>query len=883
MGDVKLYQKGLSAAEGPLPTARSVRGTSHAGSAFFQGPRDVAIDSNGQLGARYQNTWLPARPAGDQSASRTSPSRAGKFTGPPGFPARPPPGFLYTLASLAGTCTSQPGPVNLATRSPSAPQQAGRPQAAPQEAPVLHTAPASPSSASTHPASRSSASPPSQTQRPDTQAIWSPSGTQTLQPSSFIDSCPTGLAPQTGDKKDSCPRVYSITQAIQALFRERHQKGVVSPNTCSPKEIENTSHLLFQGLHSKAAWVSWCYFVIFVFSLVFSFLVVDAGAIQEPSITVKAMPDGVAISAAEDLRQIVASWDIFVTLQPPSPPTDLQSRLMDLEGTFRAIMSLDKVGINVDLMPFEIRVNRLKQVLDMVPVTDKTSRSKRGAVNILGTVAHHLFGLATDAQLRRYKSALDEVKGRQKDLMHAQVSLASVVNQTHVYLQQLLVQQQHLREQLLKLDTAVLTLGHSVQSNTKKLNMLNLVTSLDRYLDILTLAADHYQDQKHLFHQQRAGLEQGQLTRTLLTEVQLKEILDRAALQHSVITQVAWYYSSLAVTPIWRDTESLVYRIELPLISDRPYLSYEFAAFPVPLNNSTFQVTLQLEPMYAVGTVSGSIVAPYKCVGRNPRVCLTGAEYDSSKLQCARGLITNRPKLVQQCKVTVQDLGTGPIINTINLNQYAFATHGDTLEVRCPGEPSKQITLESGSYNISCIRPCTLAGKGFIINCVDRLYLARNYAFKAVLATALLNFTKALNFADVQTVLPQIESSLAPMPDVSVHSLFNPMPMIQFSDPPIRHNPSILTVINIGCLGFVLAALSAWYLRRRFRSRKGAATLHPNLDHRVEMLPLAAADGETAAQEAASAPNSHQVASPNARIWPVLPPVFNCTSAPPEP
>ena len=47
--------------------------------------------------------------------------------------------------------------------------------------------------------------------------------------------------------------------------------------------------------------------VILVLSFTLSFVVVEAVAIQEPPLTIKAKPDGVAISAAEDLRQIMAS------------------------------------------------------------------------------------------------------------------------------------------------------------------------------------------------------------------------------------------------------------------------------------------------------------------------------------------------------------------------------------------------------------------------------------------------------------------------------------------------------------------------------------------------------------------------------------------------
>ena len=40
----------------------------------------------------------------------------------------------------------------------------------------------------------------------------------------------------------------------------------------------------------------------------------------EPPLLVTALPDGVSISGSENLLQIVASWDIFVSLEPPPYP-----------------------------------------------------------------------------------------------------------------------------------------------------------------------------------------------------------------------------------------------------------------------------------------------------------------------------------------------------------------------------------------------------------------------------------------------------------------------------------------------------------------------------------------------------------------------------------
>ena len=53
----------------------------------------------------------------------------------------------------------------------------------------------------------------------------------------------------------------------------------------------------------------------------------------EPPLLVTALPDGVSISGSEDLLQIVASWDIVVTLEPPPHPAVLAERVADLYGT----------------------------------------------------------------------------------------------------------------------------------------------------------------------------------------------------------------------------------------------------------------------------------------------------------------------------------------------------------------------------------------------------------------------------------------------------------------------------------------------------------------------------------------------------------------------
>ena len=184
----------------------------------------------------------------------------------------------------------------------------------------------------------------------------------------------------------------------------------------------------------------------------------------------------------------------------------------------------------MNMQPFKIRRARLQQILQLG--IEQPTRIRRGLLDIGGTILQHLFGVATESQLARYKATMLELHGRQEDIAHAYGTLATVVNQTRTYIKQLTIQQRHLHDQVIKLDTAIITLGQAVNTNSKKLHQVALLTDLDRYFDIFDLAAQHYLDQITLFNRQRSGLERTHLTRALLPETQLRDILQKAAAQH---------------------------------------------------------------------------------------------------------------------------------------------------------------------------------------------------------------------------------------------------------------------------------------------------------------------------------------------------------------
>ena len=434
-----------------------------------------------------------------------------------------------------------------------------------------------------------------------------------------------------------------------------------------------------------------------------------------PPIITTNLPDGISVTGGESLRQIIASWDIYVTLDPPPYPQALADQVTALAHMFDAFQALSREGHVFDLQPHILRRNKLARLLaiDSTEVV-RHNRVKRGLLDIGGSILHSLFGVATSAQLDRFKAAMLEVADNQADVAHAYTQLASIVNQTRTYTHNLAVQQHQLESNVLKINKAMSRISVVVQENARRIHRIELLTSLDRHLDILDIATNQYTAQVSLFHRQRAELELGHLTRDLLTPAQLKDILAQAAGKFSTISNTEWYYQSLMVTPLWRPSQSaLIYKIELPLVADRPYLLYHILTHPVPISNSSYRINIDIEPAYALDIMSGNLFIPRQCLGHSPIVCNPGAEFGQSMLTCPRGILTNRPQLVKTCAVKVHNSKSTPVISPIELNQFAVTSWGEHLIIRCPGVKESHLYLPMGANNITCLSPCTITASMF--------------------------------------------------------------------------------------------------------------------------------------------------------------------------
>ena len=262
------------------------------------------------------------------------------ITAPPGFPARPPPGFAPGLAGpgkLLAADSSSPH------RSLQAPREQGtRPSAVPEDGAIQLTAPGH--SAAASPGSSASSSraspppPPEHDQQEQAQAIRQACPAQAPGAVSSAPgpaSCPDQSPPsssQASDPTTTRSRVSTIVEEVEALSAQGHQEDHPCPPQTTAEEGPGQPHRLYHPI-SGATQLGEFFHILkltfFVFVFCCSFCVLQAvPTIREgPPVRVNPMPDGIAISAPEDLRQVVATWDVFVTLQPPSVPFDLQHRV----------------------------------------------------------------------------------------------------------------------------------------------------------------------------------------------------------------------------------------------------------------------------------------------------------------------------------------------------------------------------------------------------------------------------------------------------------------------------------------------------------------------------------------------------------------------------
>lgn len=603
-------------------------------------------------------------------------------------------------------------------------------------------------------------------------------------------------------------------------------------------------------------------------------------------INVQPLPDGVSVRGGETLKVIDAAWHVYVTLDPPVLPPFILEKIIALTDTFTALEKFYGTAIKLDSQYFKrtVMLNQLNAIpiLDhptMAPTTPSSSqvnhtakhahhkrhhhsREKRGLLNVGGKVLNWLFGVATTEQLDRYQHTLNEVVGNQKTIAHAYNSMATLINQTKAFVENLAVRQDELHTHLTKLNEAIVYVKTIVNVNSKLIARVKMLVDLDRYMDVLQLSVDSYIVHVSLFKRQRLELSMGHLTRDLLREDQLRDIISQAAGKYHTIERIQWYYQFITVNPLWiPQSNQLLFKFDLPMLADSHHLLFNIFTHPVPISNSSYKILLDVDPIYALNTQNGFLSAPQGCMGHDPLVCQPLVEYDHKTYQCARALITNQPALSKTCKVKISKHTPHPEVKRIDINEFVFTTWGSQLISRCPGQPPNYITLRPGAYNLSCNMPCSINSGAWSIQCIDQRQLHRRYSLKQLTITSHFNFSTSFNATMLEQNLPDLKlsSKLTPI-TTSISQIVLPRLNPKFT---IEQSMDIVGLISLLLIGLIFIIILALAIRSRMMGTSIALLAGSHVqDHLIPLSPRHKDCDSRYCQPSAPVP----------RLWPALPP-----------
>ena len=342
------------------------------------------------------------------------------------------------------------------------------------------------------------------------------------------------------------------------------------------------------------------------------------------------------------------------------------------------------------------------------------TRSRRSPLDVLGDVASVLIGVATQAEVREVRDAVDQTRKENAEVAHVVNQLTSVVNGSR----KLIVENRRRLNEVARLVERLAEAANTTRLLLKNFYSLHTQQNVDRVIRHVEREYLEFRDREMKLNRQRASLEMGRLSEDLLPMHLLQEVVQRAAQEDVVpVEPLEWYYQHTRVVPLWGEgRDNLVFKVELPLVRPVPYLGYLIKTYEVPYSNSTTTVRLQAEGSYGLDTQTGEMFRPLACIGENPQVCRAGPLYSSGGLDCARAVISGRdPTATCKVQVTTRQSSEPRILAGDEPNRLVFLTWGETLTEHCTGQAERTYQVPQGTHAVRIQGGCVVKTTGWSI------------------------------------------------------------------------------------------------------------------------------------------------------------------------
>ena len=412
--------------------------------------------------------------------------------------------------------------------------------------------------------------------------------------------------------------------------------------------------------------------------------------------------DGVLVEERGVTRIVGGAWTVIVVLQAPSPPniTHLQQQISQYQE------SLGKQLTPMNKYVWQIRMDNINSHHETGGYRinlDDQSRSKRAVFDLIGDIQKYLFNSATMKDISQVTGMISQLETRIDNIVHNENDMMTAMNVTRTILQETQQDVQTLQTKTQDLVHFVNLMARGQKSHLDAIRMLQVCRIIDQTFIIMETAVNQYVSRAITFHARRMQLERGQLSREVLPQKHLVEILNMLSARGHVPLDLHWYYTYIPIFPIWeRESGQMAFRVVIPAVSRVQFLSYELVYLPMPLTRNITR-TINGQRNVALSTESGLSFTPSEtsCVGNRPRVCYPIVQYFSKN--CEANLLMG--KLPSECNVTL-----------------AVRKKEKSIVYRSPSRLSNIVIV--AYENIRVTQRCPTAGPKILqVKCVKQLYL----------------------------------------------------------------------------------------------------------------------------------------------------------------
>jgi hypothetical protein len=418
------------------------------------------------------------------------------------------------------------------------------------------------------------------------------------------------------------------------------------------------------------------------------------------SLNITAVPSGIVITDRQELYSARSYVEVFVTIRD-----NRESKFIQDVNELCYKLRLQLTQTNVSSSTIDVLRHRLAILEERVHL--QHHRPRRGLIDIIGNVAHVLFGTARDADVTALGNAVQKLGGATQGVIKTQDRSLAIVNKMSTEYNKL---QKHVNNINRNLQMHTEALQHI----TDAMQQFEIVNRMSHVLSLIESQLYYYFNSVERLHDARVTSTMGKVTEDVIAPAFLQEVLN--SVRNHKQLPLYWYYQALHVDYIFEYDDQLICKVHIPILDDEVFTLYNVQSFPIKGSSPNDYLRVYHDVQIALSSVNGDVLFTEDCIGTKPVVSSAAARFDVDNFQCIHGLLLNDDVRQKTCPVEhLSSIDPSYSIKEIGYNKFVGFTGDNSYIYRCPNAKPQLGKLLSGVYLIEIDPECALDTPSFLI------------------------------------------------------------------------------------------------------------------------------------------------------------------------